>query len=167
MRFAPADIDNGGLKDRNSNPYDRGYDEYIVSPISPAATTNANGISPVSNKGNSHNDISPVDTNTHNNISTTSLPSPHWPPSSFSYADARTHSNPSLPTTSSTRTETPPPNEISTQLRPTLMTANSLPHPHPHASASSANGMGYGVEHNAWLDEDDEFREGEVKMTFG
>ncbi|KAI4268672.1 MAG: hypothetical protein LQ337_007711 [Flavoplaca oasis] len=175
MRSAPADIDNSSSKDRKSNPYDRGYDEYIVSPISPAATT-TNGILPVSKQDNFHNDISPIDsntnTNTNNTHSTTSLPSPHWPSSSsFSPADARTHSNPSIPTTFSTKSETDmPENEISTQRqrRPTLMTANTLP---SHTSTSMSDTSGFGVEHNAWLDEDEdeEFREGEgeVRMTFG
>ena len=175
MRPAPADIDNSDSKKRNSNPFDRGYDEYIVSPISPAATT-TNGSFPVSNTNTNRNDISPIDsntntnTNTHNISTTNPLPSPHWPSSSsFSYADARTHSNPSVPTTSSTKTETDiPENESSTPRlrRPTLMTANTLP---THTSASTSDMGGFGVEHNAWLDEDEFAGDGEggVRMTFG
>ncbi|KAL8703461.1 MAG: hypothetical protein Q9201_003366 [Fulgogasparrea decipioides] len=71
--------------------------------------------------------------------STTSLPSPHWPSS--------THSGPSLSPTHSNNIDTPMP------LQKSPLTSSNT---HP-------------IEHNAWLDEDDEDfgKEGEVKMTFG
>lgn len=79
--------------------------------------------------------------------STISLPSPQWPPPSSS-----TQSDPSLPRDISNHTQ----HETLPQ-RPPLNSSNTLP-----------NGSG-GVEHNAWLDEDDEEfgKEREVEMTFG
>lgn len=148
MRSAPAINTSHSLNHHanDTNPFDRGYDEYIVSPISthpndgdtnPNNTAISNGISPIDHSNNDH---------TH---STTSPPSPHWPPPS-SFSDSRTHSNPSIPTTSTFPiAETPP-----TQ-RPTLTTSTTDPRI---------------LGHNAWLDEDEEEEFGgerEVRMTFG
>ncbi|KAL8830005.1 MAG: hypothetical protein Q9170_005928 [Blastenia crenularia] len=78
--------------------------------------------------------------------STVSLPSPQWPPASCPY----TTSDSSIP-------RHPDANDRSTPQRPTLTSSNTLP--------SSFEP----VEHNAWLDEEDEDfgKEKEVKMTFG
>lgn len=135
MKSAPSiNTTNSPHHDANDpNPFDRGYDEYIVSPISTYrydGDTNpdiSNGISPLDHHHN-HN----------HNPSTTSLPSPHWPPphlpSSFSDSDPKTQSNPSIPTA-----------DI-----PTSTTDPSI------------------LGHNAWLDEEDEFGgDKEVRMTFG
>ncbi|KAL8779389.1 MAG: hypothetical protein Q9213_006957 [Squamulea squamosa] len=139
VRSAPAE----SQEQHTENPFDRGYDEYVVSPISTHSTntniTVSNGISPINN-----NNANP---------STTSLPSPQWPSS-----ETRTHSNPSLPTDSTSHsTETP---SLSQPRRPPLTTSATLP--------AGTSDLRY-VEHNAWLDEEDEDfgTEREVKMTFG
>ncbi|KAL8852894.1 MAG: hypothetical protein Q9221_002270 [Calogaya cf. arnoldii] len=148
MRSAP-DI-NTSHSPQHANPYDRGYDEYIVSPISPISTHPNTTIS---------NGISPLDHHNHYSKNDTSLPSPHWPTTNSS-SDNRTHSNPSVPTIQATETPPPPPYQPirqhqQQQQRPQLTTSHTLP------SAST-------MEHNAWLDDDeDEFKEREVRMTFG
>lgn len=122
------------------NPFDRGYDEYTVSPIS--THHRYDGDNP--NNPDISNGISPIDNNHNHNHSTTSLPSPHWPPPlpppfSSSDSDPKTQSNPSVPTAAI------PPTRY-----PTSTTDPSI------------------LAHNAWLDEDDEFGgEKEVRMTFG
>ncbi|KAL9012977.1 MAG: hypothetical protein Q9173_002293 [Seirophora scorigena] len=80
---------------------------------------------------------------------TTSFPSPQWPPPPW---NPHTHSDPSIPQCASDGA------------------AAAAPHPPPltTSSATLPNGVG-AIEHNAWLEEDDdEFgKEREVKMTFG
>ena len=101
MRSAPSINTSNSPQHHHTNdpnPFDRGYDEYTVSPISTHRY----------HDGDNPNNISPLD-NHHNhnhNHSTTSLPSPHWPPpppppfsSSDSDSNSKTQSNPSLPTT--------------------------------------------------------------------
>ncbi|KAL8661344.1 MAG: hypothetical protein Q9168_008397, partial [Polycauliona sp. 1 TL-2023] len=170
----------GGSKPDGTNPFDKGYDEYTISPIS---TQPHNDITPINhatthnhnnttnddsnhdyiNHFNSHsNGISPISP-TSNNHNNDSLASPHWPAS-------RTHSNPDVPVSTSTAFPLPSPKgspipqsqsshtpysttEDKSQ-RPGLPTSNTLPLQPLH--------------HNAWLDdEEDEFAEKEVKMTFG
>ncbi|KAL8718216.1 MAG: hypothetical protein Q9225_004624 [Loekoesia sp. 1 TL-2023] len=91
------------------------------------------------------NGISPT-ASTNNIHSTTDLASPTWPSS----INPLTQSDPSIPRQTDTGRDSPP-------QRPPLTSTNTLP-----------NGLG-SVEHNAWLDEDDEDfgKEREVKMTFG
>ncbi|KAL8734145.1 MAG: hypothetical protein Q9166_001630 [cf. Caloplaca sp. 2 TL-2023] len=131
VRSAP--VDSQSQNPHGENPFNQGYDEHFVSPISTASNTNTtapNGISPQ---------------NSTKNFSTTSLPSPHWPSS-----DSRTHSDPSIPMEAAS----------STLARPPLISSATLP--------AGTSDLRY-VEHNAWLDEDDEDfgKEREVKMTFG
>ncbi|KAL8766948.1 MAG: hypothetical protein Q9209_006429 [Squamulea sp. 1 TL-2023] len=134
VRSAPAESQEHHIE----NPFDQGYDEYIVSPISTHSTntnTFPNGISPINDNADP---------------SSTSLPSPHWPSS-----DTHTHPNPSSPTDTSLHSADP--TSISTSQRPPLTTSTTLP--------TGTSNLRY-VEHNAWLDEDFG-KEREVKMTFG
>ncbi|KAL8993998.1 MAG: hypothetical protein Q9169_005929 [Polycauliona sp. 2 TL-2023] len=165
MRSAPADINKSNGQHQKganaTNPFDGGYDEYVVSPVSTYPKDdpfNTNTTKTISNGG-----VSPIGHDPNNdNYSTTSLPSPHWPSSSFS----RTHSSPDVPTSASTTcppstsplSTFPPSTQEPHQQRSPLTTSNTLP-------LQPSNSM---VEHNAWLDDEDEFAEGkEVKMTFG
>ena len=101
MRSAPPINTNNSPQHHHANdpnPFDRGYDEYIVSPISTLRYDGDNPDNPDISNG-----ISPLDNNHNHNPSTTSLPSPHWPapPPPFSSSDSdlnsKTQSNPSIP----------------------------------------------------------------------
>lgn len=139
VNSAPLASSDWQPQERQTNPFDQGYDNHSVSslPTAPDFSKRPNGI--YTNSANSANNFP----------STTSLPSPQWPPPS----NPNTQSDPTLPRDISpirTHYDTPP-------TRPPLTSSSTLP-----------NGLG-GVEHNAWLDEDDEDfgKEREVKMTFG
>lgn len=129
-----------------SNPFNQGYDDYSVSCLSTTAPDSSQ---------KTPNDIYPThycSNNSNNNIpsTTSSLSSPQWLPPSAS--DLHTHSDASSPRDISQH------DTLTLPLRPPLTSSTTLP-----------NGSAGGVEHNAWLDEDDEDfgREREVKMTFG
>ncbi|KAL8920934.1 MAG: hypothetical protein Q9208_005960 [Pyrenodesmia sp. 3 TL-2023] len=136
VKSAPLATSEWYPQERQTNSFDRGYDNHSVSSLSTAPDTSKrpNGIH------SNSSDKFP---------STTSLPSPRWPPPS----NTNTQSDPTLPRDNAsinTHYDTLP-------TRPPLTSSTTLP-----------NGLG-GVEHNAWLDEDDEDfgKEREVKMTFG
>ncbi|KAL8970373.1 MAG: hypothetical protein Q9183_001555 [Haloplaca sp. 2 TL-2023] len=136
-----------------NNPFSKGYDEYNVSNES-AAISRPDGV--YADDGNSAS----------HGVSNTSLASPQqqqqqWPASS-TISPAPRMDWPGSPSTISPTTSPSPnvdPDSIhhpspsrSQPQRPPLVSSNTLP-----------------VEHNAWLDEEDEGfgKEGEVKMTFG
>ncbi|KAI4200759.1 MAG: hypothetical protein LQ346_002317 [Caloplaca aetnensis] len=136
VHSAPLATADWQLSERQPNPFDQGYDDYSISSPStgPDSSKRPNSI-----HSNSFNKFH----------STTSLPSPQWPPP----PNQNTQSDPSLPR----------------DVSPTHTHHDTLPTRPPLTSSSTLpNGLG-GVEHNAWLDEDDEAfgKEQEVKMTFG
>ncbi|KAL8937900.1 MAG: hypothetical protein Q9216_004186 [Gyalolechia sp. 2 TL-2023] len=104
IRSAPAG-DGAQRQAEKENPFDQGYDEYSVSPVSVATDSSkkANGIYPSASS--------------YNHRSNASLPSPPW----LSSLDAHTCSDPSLVPPADTADVHAPP-------RPTLTSSNSLPH---------------------------------------
>ena len=162
VRSAPANNSNSQSHDTNPNPYDQAYDEYTVSPLSTHSnTTIPNGIpSP-------NNNTDPRST------TTTGVPSPHWLSSSFS-SDFRAQSNPSIPTDTDAMFRHPnnnnnnnnPSTSTPQPQRPPLTTSTTLP------TTGTTTADPRCVEHNAWLEDEDEDeeefgQEKEVKMTFG
>ncbi|KAL9003155.1 MAG: hypothetical protein Q9188_003959 [Gyalolechia gomerana] len=103
IKSAPAG-DGARRHEEKENPFDQGYDEYSMSPISMATDSSKkpSGVYPGTSSCNAH--------------STASLPSPQWLP----HSNPHTHSDPSLPPLADAD-DTPVPR------RPPLTSSNTLP----------------------------------------